>query len=115
MQKNLKTKSKSVGYYVFLIVLSVLMVFPLIWLLLSALKSPEEIFAIQLKWFPEVAQWANFKEALELAPFRLYIFNSTFTAVVIVIFQFVLYCMIANALTHMGFRGRSLLCNLILV
>lgn len=115
MQKNLKTKSKSIGYYVFLIVLSVLMVFPLIWMLLSALKSPDEIFAIPLKWFPEVAQWANFKEALELAPFGLYIFNSTFTAFVIVIFQFVLSCMIAYALTQMEFKGRALVFNLILV
>src|SRR5699024_7355876 len=104
MQKNLKTKSKSIGYYVFLIVLSVLMVFPLIWMLLSALKSPDEIFAIPLKWFHEVAQWANFKEALELAPFGLYIFNSTFTAFVIVIFQFVLSCMIFYSLTKMEFN-----------
>src|SRR5699024_3502907 len=115
MQKNLKTKSKSVGYYVFLIVLSVLMVLPLIWMLLSALKSPEEIFAIPLKWFPEIAQWANFKEALELAPLDLYLFNSTFTAFVIVIFHFVLSCMIAYALTQMEFKGRALVFNLILV
>src|SRR5699024_7087935 len=99
MQKNLKTKSKSVGYYVFLIVLSVLMVFPLIWLLLGALKSPEEIFAIPINWFPEVAQWANFKEVLELVPFGLYIFYSSLTSSVIFIYQFVLSCMIAYAMT----------------
>src|SRR5699024_12365175 len=79
------------------------------------MKSSLEIFAIPLKLFPEVAQWANLKEALELAPFGLYIFNSTFTAFVIVIFQFVLSCMIAYALTQMEFKGRALVFNLILV
>src|SRR5699024_11865720 len=60
-------------------------------------------------------QWANINEALELAPFGLYIFNITFTAFVIVIFQFVLSCMIAYALTQMEFKGRALVFNLILV
>src|SRR5699024_7689569 len=68
LQKNLITKRTRFGYYVFLLVLSVLMVFALIWMLLSALTSPEEILAIPVKWFPEVPQRANFKQALELAP-----------------------------------------------
>ncbi|MBO0993289.1 carbohydrate ABC transporter permease [Bacillus sp. SD088] len=91
------------------------MVFPLIWMFLSAIKSPDEIFAIPLKWLPEVAQWGNFAAALELAPFGLYIFNSTITALVIVVFQLVLSSMIAYALTQMHFKGRTLLFNLILI
>lgn len=91
------------------------MVFPLIWMFLSALKSPEEIFAIPLKWFPEIAQWGNFAKALELAPFGLYIYNSTVTALVIVILQLVLSSMIAYALTQLQFKGRALLFNLILI
>lgn len=115
MQNNKKPNLKQFGFYLLLTILGILMVFPLIWMLLSALKSPGEIFAVPLKWLPEVAQWGNFKEALELAPFGLYIFNSTFTALVIVIFQFVLSCMIAYALTQMKFKGRTLVFNLILI
>lgn len=110
-----KTKSKNIVNYVLLIVLGLIMVFPLIWMFLSALKSPEEIFAIPLKWIPEVAQWANFGKALELAPFGLYIFNSTFTALVIVFFQLLLSSMIAYALTQLEFKGRTLVFNLILL
>lgn len=115
MYNNTESKTKNIGYYVLLTVLGVLMVFPLIWMLLSALKSPSEIFAVPLQWFPSVAQWDNFKNALDLAPFGLYIFNSIFTALVIVIFQVILSCMIAYALTQIRFKGRALLFNLILI
>jgi len=101
--------------YIALTVLGILMVFPLIWMLLSALKSPDEIFSVPIKWFPDVAQWGNFQKTLDLAPFGLYIFNSAFTALVIVIFQFILSCMIAYALTQMQFKGRALVFNLILI
>ncbi|GIN72517.1 sugar ABC transporter permease [Bacillus sp. J14TS2] len=108
-------KTKNFFNYIALAILGILMVFPLIWMFLSAIKSPDEIFAIPLKWLPEVAQWGNFAAALELAPFGLYIFNSTITALVIVVFQLVLSSMIAYALTQMHFKGRTLLFNLILI
>ncbi|MEN1968819.1 carbohydrate ABC transporter permease [Lentibacillus sp. N15] len=112
---NAESKAKTIVNYVLLSILGILMVFPLIWMFLSSLKTPEEIFAIPLKWFPSVAQWGNFKEALDLAPFGLYIYNSTFTALVIVLFQLVLSSMIAYALTQMQFKGKTLLFNLILL
>ncbi|WP_232726153.1 carbohydrate ABC transporter permease [Bacillus sp. FJAT-42315] len=101
--------------YVLLIVLSFVMVLPLIWMFLSSLKTGEEIFAVPLKWFPETPQWSNFPGALELAPFGLYIFNSTITALVIVVFQVVLACMMAYALTQLQFKGKNLLFNSIMM
>ncbi|MCM2676339.1 carbohydrate ABC transporter permease [Alkalicoccobacillus plakortidis] len=90
-------------------IISLIMIFPFIWMILSALKTGDEIFAVPLTWFPESPQWQNFVEALEMAPFGLYIWNSIFTAVVIVLFQVVLSCMLAYALTQLKFWGQHLL------
>ncbi|KGX87001.1 carbohydrate ABC transporter permease [Pontibacillus litoralis] len=105
----------SIPRYIVLIVLSMMMIFPLIWMLLSSLKTGEEIFAIPLKWLPDTPQWGNFPGALELAPFGLYIYNSTVTALVIVVFQVVLACMMAYALTQLQFKGKNVLFNSILM
>lgn len=101
--------------YFLLIVFSGLMVFPLIWMFLSALKTTDEIFAVPLKWLPATPQWENFQGALELAPFGLYIFNSTFTAVVIVSLQIILSSMLAYALTQLKFTGKTVLFNSLLI
>ncbi|WP_082676455.1 carbohydrate ABC transporter permease [Shouchella shacheensis] len=90
-------------------VVSLIMIFPFIWMILSALKTSEEIFAIPLTWLPESPQWQNFGEAMNMAPFGLFIWNSVFTAVVIVFFQIILSCMLAYALTQVKFWGQNLL------
>lgn len=108
-------RKKGIYNYLLLTVLGILMVFPLIWMFLSSLKAPEEIFAIPLKWFPSVAQWGNYAKTLDLAPFGLYIYNSTITAFFIVFFQIILSSMLAYALTQLQFKGKVLLFNLILL
>lgn len=107
--------SKSIFRYTFLIIISLVMVFPLIWMMLSSLKTTDEIFSVPLTLFPETLQWSNFTGALELAPFWLYMFNSAFTSVSIVVLQLILSSMIAYALTQMKFKGKSLLFNSILI
>ncbi|RDW15435.1 carbohydrate ABC transporter permease [Oceanobacillus chungangensis] len=109
------SRSRKMIHYALLTIFSIVMVFPLVWMFLSALKTPEEIFAVPLDWLPSNPQWGNFAGALELAPFGLYIFNSTFTAIVIVFFQIILSSMIAYALTQMTFKGKKLLFNSILI
>src|SRR5690625_5091648 len=108
-------RKKGFYNYLLLTVLGILMVFPLIWMFLSSLKAPEEIFAIPLKWFPSIAQWGNYAKTLDLAPFGLYIYNSTIIAFFIVFFQIILSSMLAYALTQLQFKGKALLFNLILL
>lgn len=102
-------------HYILLTVFSIVMVFPLIWMFLSSFKTTEEIFAVPLQWLPKTLQWENFAGALELAPFGLYIFNSTVTALCIVFFQIILSSMLAYALTQLEFKGKQLLFNSILL
>lgn len=114
MQKTMRT-TKSFVRYSSLLFFSLIMVFPLIWMMLSSLKTTDEIFSVPLTLLPETLRWSNFSGALELAPFWLYMFNSAFTSICIVVLQVVLSSMIAYALTQLQFKGKSLLFNSILI
>lgn len=100
--------------HLFLIVLSIIVAFPFIWMVTSALKTRTEIWMFPPKLLPQVPQWHNFVEAWNGAPFSRYVFNSVFTAVCIVAIQIVNSAMMAYVLTQLKFRGRNLLFALIM-
>ena len=60
--------------HIILILGSVLMIFPFVWMILTSLKSRPESLLIPPVFFPSVAQWENYSEVLRTLPFgSLYI------------------------------------------
>lgn len=95
--------------YILLAVFSFIIAFPFIWLLISSIKTKDEIWSFPPTLWPQNPQWGNFLEAFRAAPFGLYIFNSAFTAFFIVLFQIVTSATMAYAFTQLNFRGKKLL------
>lgn len=112
--RTIDLTKKSVIYLV-LIGFAFMTVFPLVWMLLSSLKSPSEMLAVPFTLFPEELQWGNFSRAFELAPFGLYMMNSFVTSIAIVLLQAGFSCMLAYGLTHIKFKGRSFIFNSLLI
>ena len=55
---------------------------PFYWMLISSLKTKDEVFAWPIAWFPKQLLWRNYQEAWETAPFTRYYLNTiTMTAV----------------------------------
>lgn len=106
---------KKIVVYLLLIGFAFMTVFPLIWMLLSSVKSPSELLAVPFTLFPEEFQWGNFVRAVELAPFGLYMMNSFITSISIVILQAAFSCMLAYGLTHIRFKGRTFIFNSLLI
>lgn len=98
--------------YVLLIIISLIAIFPLIWMVLNALKTGQEISDNNI--FPVVPQWQNFIETFDLAPFGKYMWNSFFTASIIVLLQIILSSMLAYALVFLEFRVRNILFFIVL-
>jgi multiple sugar transport system permease protein len=88
--------------------------FPFVWMVLSSLKTKEEIWRFPPSLLPDTPVWSNFAEAWNAAPFGLYLFNSVFVASVIVVLQLVNSAMAGYALTHMKFPFRRALLGVIL-
>lgn len=112
MAKHLFSKSIK---HLFLLLFSFVMVFPFLWMVVSALKTKDEIFQFPPTMWPDTPMWHHFAEAWQLAPFGQYIFNSTFTAVAIVAIQVVNSALIAYAFTQFKFRGKNLLFGIVLL
>lgn len=100
--------------FLILTAIGIFMVFPMVWMMLSSLKTTEEVLGSTMTLLPRDPQWGNYSGALELAPFLNYIWNSLFTATTIVIVQLFLSSLLAYSLTQMAFRGRQTLFTVIL-
>lgn len=60
---------------IFLVIWTVLIIFPVLWTFMTSLKTPGEFMANA--WaFPSKPQWSNYKEAWEKADFAKYFSNS---------------------------------------
>jgi ABC-type glycerol-3-phosphate transport system permease component len=65
------------GQYTFTIVTSLMFMFPFVWTLSSALKSPQEVVAYPPSLIPQVFRWGNFLETWTTVEFGPYFLNST--------------------------------------
>jgi multiple sugar transport system permease protein len=97
-----------------LIVLSLLMVAPFVWMVLTSLKSHAEVMSYPPTILPSVWQWVNYPDALAFAPFGTYFRNSLIIAVSHTVINVVLAAMAGYALARLPFRGRSVLLMLVL-
>lgn len=62
--------------YVLLILGSLIMIFPFLWMILSSFKTMEEAIAFPPKFWPGQFNFNNYRKAFSMAPFGRYFFNS---------------------------------------
>lgn len=74
---------------IFLIIWSILIVFPILWAVLSSLKTNLE-FGTNAWKLPEKLQWVNYKEAWEGANFSKYFLNSLILSVGTVVLSIIM-------------------------
>ena len=87
---------------------SILSVFPFLWLLSTALKGKEEnIFSFPPVFIPEHITFENFVSAWHQVPFLLYFFNSFLIASITVIANLILSSLAAYPLARMNFKGKK--------
>lgn len=112
--KRKSTLLAALSKHVLLICFSFLMAFPFLWMAVSAIKTKDEIWKFPPTLWPDIPQWQNFLDAWQAAPFGLYLFNSAFTALIIVLIQIVNSAMMSYAFTQIKFKGNHLLFALVI-
>ena len=101
--------------YACLIIGSVIMIFPFVWMILTALKSMSESVRIPPTFFPEVPYFENFQYALTSLPFgKLYI-NTALMVLGRVVCAIVFSSMAGYAFAKLHFKGKNLLFALVLI
>ncbi len=101
---------KYVWMYGVLGAIALLMLFPLLWLISTALKSPSEnIFQFPPQLLPSQPTLNNFVQVWQTNPFGQYLFNSTLVAVLTVSLNLLFCALAAYPLARLEFRGRELI------
>ncbi|HWP68937.1 MAG TPA: carbohydrate ABC transporter permease [Rectinemataceae bacterium] len=95
------------GTVLFLVLSSVLMVFPFVWMFLSAFKTTSDVYAYPPRWIPSSFQMTNFTEVFKKIPFLRFYANSIVIAVIQTFLQILISAMGAFALTKLEFPGRK--------
>ena len=101
--------SKSFLIHFILIVGSVAMVLPFIWMILTSLKTYAESIHVPPVIIPEEFQWGNYKEVFGLLPFFKFTFNTVLITVIRTIGQLFLCSLAAYAFARIDFPGKNFL------
>ncbi len=101
--------------YAVLTVIALVMAFPFYWMIMSGLKTNDEIFRMPPTLWPEHMLWNNYVDAWHAAPFARYMLNSMFVGAAIALLQVINSAMMAYALTHMQFRLKGLFTGIVLL
>lgn len=100
--------------HILLILGSVMMVFPFIWMFLTSLKTKTESIQVPPTIMPENPQWENYSKIFEILPFGNFYVNTIISTIVIVCGQTLLCSMAAYAFARLEFPFKNFLFVLLL-
>ncbi len=87
---------------------------PWVWMLLSSLKSPEQLIAEPHRALPRDWQWGNYREAVTAMPYFLYLRNSLLLCGGSVLGTLMSCSLVAYGFARLQWRGRGLLFGILI-
>ncbi len=112
-QKNTK-KMGNFFTYIILILVSIVLMLPLVWMVSTSLKPMTEIAQFPPTLLPEEVQWENYLETINSFPFFQYAKNTLFITFFVVLGNVLSNSFIAYGFAKIDFPGKSLLFSLVL-
>ena len=89
--------------------MTLLLLFPLYWMMSSSLKDKSEIFVKPPVWIPQVLQWNNFTELFTSYGYGRILWNSIFAAGMYTLGALTFLTMAGFAFAKYTFRGKNIL------
>lgn len=105
---------KKISIYLFLLITAILIVLPYIWIFLTALKSPQEVFSNPVVIIPKKLRWDNFLEVFKLPNFKRYVFNSVIISISITVGELITCVLAAFAFSNLEFKGKDLIFTILI-
>ena len=88
------------------VVVTIIMVFPLYWLLATSLKTEEEVMSATITFWPKVLQWQNFSYVVNKVPFFKYMLNTAVVTALQMASELLLGILAAYAFSKGKFHGK---------
>lgn len=106
-----KVSTGSVVYtilkYLIVILLTVSMLIPFIWMVSASFKTNLEIFTFPIKWIPEVFHVENYSNVWERSNYPMLFFNTVKLTVIITVLQLITSTLAAYAFSKIKFPERD--------
>ncbi|MBE0600413.1 MAG: carbohydrate ABC transporter permease [Firmicutes bacterium] len=112
-QKVLKRLGKGLQYTLTLL-LTVVMIFPIYWMIVSSLKTSDELLLAVPTLWPLEIMWQNYPQVLSRAPFGLYFFNTLVSTFLMMLGEVILGVLAAYGFSKGKFKYKNTLFMLVL-
>ena len=113
-KRKIKEIMGTATHYLLLFIVAILSFFPILWAVLTAMKTPAEIYSYPLTYLPKTPTLENFIKALFETKFYVYIRNSIIVSVSVTLLTILISSLASYALARLRFRGRRELIMLVL-
>ncbi|WP_085522488.1 carbohydrate ABC transporter permease [Tuberibacillus sp. Marseille-P3662] len=102
-------------FYIFLVTFIFVVMFPFIWVFLSSIKPPSELFGAEaFNWFTDHPSLKNYASVFFDHPFLTYLKNSFIVSSVTTIYTVFIASFAAYAIARLEFRGKAVILGLVL-
>ncbi|HEU5013819.1 MAG TPA: carbohydrate ABC transporter permease [Roseiflexaceae bacterium] len=94
--------------FVLLLIFCVPFLAPLVWLVSTALKTPQQVYAYPPIWIPNPVRLQNFVDAWTAAPFTRFFLNTLITTLIPMIGEVFVSAMVAYSFARVRWPGRDM-------
>lgn len=102
-------KLSRVSIYLLLILISLVMVVPFLWMLSASLKLNKDVFIYPIQWLPQSPRWQNYVDIWTKIPLGTFILNTAKITIIVTILQVISSSFAAYAFSKLEFIGREVL------
>lgn len=105
---------RKVGQYAAAIFVTLIILFPIYWMIISSFKTSTELLAPVPTLWPQEFIWANYPNVLNRAPFLRYLLNTLVSTLCIMAGELTIGVLAAYGFSKGEFRGKNVLFMLVL-
>ena len=95
--------------YVMVILVTLTMLAPFVWMLSASLKLNRDVFAFPIEWIPSHPRWQNYIDIWTKIPLALFIYNTFKLTIIVTILQLLTSSFAAYAFAKLRFPYRNAL------
>ncbi len=95
--------------YVIVILITITMLAPFVWMLSASLKLNRDVFAFPIEWIPAHPRWENYIDIWTKIPLALFIYNTFKLTIIVTILQLLTSSFAAYAFAKLRFPYRNAL------
>jgi multiple sugar transport system permease protein len=112
---SVKSKKNNFIIHIILIIGSVAMLLPFLWMILTSLKTLTESTTIPPTIFPKSMKWSNYKDVWNLLPFPKFYINTILMLIGRIAGSLFFSAMAAYAFARINFPGKNLFFMIVLI